>query len=113
MTCIYKFGTGAVKVNDLMSWFSYDVMGEITFGEDFGMLANQKMSQELMRQRQATSMLAPINDATWIAHLGFALFSFLPVVKGFLAAIDLMCGRMESRIKVKTSCIPCVNSNQK
>ena len=89
-----------IKVNDVMSWFSFDAMGEITFGEDFGMLKEQKSNNELVHQRTALALLAPLNDATWIAHLGFSLFPFLGVIRGWWAAVRFCCDRMEKRMAV-------------
>jgi len=99
--CIRDYVSKPVKVNDVMSWFSFDAMGEITFGEDFGMMANRKAKGELIHQRQALALLAPLNDASWIAHLGFSLFPFLEAVRGWWAAVHFCCGRMEKRMAVR------------
>ena len=87
-------------LNDVMSWFSFDAMGEITFGEDFGMMKGKKTSGELTHQRKALALLAPLNDATWIAHMGFQLFPFLDVIKNWWTAVDFCCSRMDKRIEV-------------
>ncbi|KAF1831503.1 cytochrome P450 monooxygenase-like protein, partial [Decorospora gaudefroyi] len=97
--CIRSYGNEPVSVNDVMSWFSFDVMGEILFGEDFGMMVNKKAKGELIHQRTALALIAPINDASWIAHLGFNLFPFLGAVRGWWAAVRFCCERMERRMK--------------
>ncbi|KAM0153383.1 hypothetical protein ACHAPG_007076 [Botrytis cinerea] len=39
--------TKPIKRNNVMSWFAIDVMGLITFGEDFGSVRAQKQRMEL------------------------------------------------------------------
>jgi hypothetical protein len=89
-----------------MSWFAFDAMGEITFGEDFGMMANRTSKSDLIHQRQALALLAPLNDASWIAHLGFNFFPFLSAVRGWWAAVRFCCGRMQKRMAVCLQQLP-------
>ncbi|KAF1953533.1 cytochrome P450 [Byssothecium circinans] len=81
VNCITSYNGEPVKMNDVMSWFSFDAMGEMTFGEDFGMMRDKKIKKQLAHQREALALLEPFNDATWLAHAGFSLFPFLPVAK--------------------------------
>lgn len=76
-------------------------MGEITFGEDFGMLASRTTKGDLVRQRRALAFLAPFDDASWIARLGISFFPFLPAVKDYLAATRFCCERMQKRMTVR------------
>ncbi|KAK6604750.1 hypothetical protein H4I96_05332 [Botrytis cinerea] len=39
--------TKPIKRNNIMSWFAIDLMGLITFGEDFGSVRAQKQRMEL------------------------------------------------------------------
>jgi hypothetical protein len=92
-------------MNDIMSWFSFDAMGEITFGEDFGLMRNKQTTSILTHQRQALALLAPFNDTTWLAHAGFSLFRFLDVIKNWWAAVYFCESRMEERMKVNLNAI--------
>src|SRR5690242_3195415 len=103
--CIRDRGQGTpVLLNDIMSWFAFDAMGEITFGRDFGMLDRQSSKSDLLRQRQALAMLAPVNDATWLAHLGFRMFPWLSTVKGWLSAVAFCEATMKQRMEVSGVC---------
>jgi hypothetical protein len=82
VACICSYYNQPANVNDVMSWFAFDAMGEITFAEDSGMMASQTSKGDLIHQRQALALLAPLNDASWIAHLGFTFFPFLNAVRG-------------------------------
>jgi hypothetical protein len=37
--CIASFGKAPVNVTNAMTWFSFDVMSAVLFGEDFGMIS--------------------------------------------------------------------------
>jgi hypothetical protein len=102
INCIISRGPGVpINVNDIMSWFAFDAMGEITFGEDFGMLQHQRSVGDLLHQRTALALLAPLNDATWIAHAGFRLAPWLSAVKGWWAAVEFCESRMKRRVVVR------------
>lgn len=106
--CIREQGPSEpILLNDLMSWFSFDAMGEITFGRDFGMLSRQSSKSELLHQRQALALLAPVNDATWLAHLGFRLFPWLRTVKGWWSAVAFCEATMKQRMAVSWAHLTC------
>lgn len=44
-----------INLNDPMAWFSYDAMGLVTYGEDFGMVRARKTKKELADQQGALS----------------------------------------------------------
>lgn len=83
-----------------MAWFAYDVMGLVTFGKDFGMIKSRDQRKELADQRGALGMLAPVNDAVWLARLGFAFFPFLKPVRSWYNAVKFCCGTMDKRMNV-------------
>ena len=92
--------TRAINLNDPMAWFSYDAMGLVTYGEDFGMVRARKTKKELADQQGALSMMAPINDAIWIARLGMACFPFLKPMRHWFESVKFCCDRMEKRMHV-------------
>ena len=83
-----------------MAWFAYDVMGIVTFHEDFGMVRAKEQRKELRDQRGALGMLARVNEAVWLARLGFTFFPFLGPVKSWIKAVHFCCSTMEKRMKV-------------
>jgi hypothetical protein len=99
--CIRSFAGEPVNVNDVMSWLSFDIMGEVTFGEDFGIMENKEVIDELVHQRKALALVAPLVDAPWISQLGFKLFPFLGPVRGWWAALRVSSDRMERRMAVR------------
>ena len=36
--CISAYGTDEVDVDEVMSWFSFDVMGDVVFSKDFNFM---------------------------------------------------------------------------
>jgi hypothetical protein len=46
---------------------------EITFGEDPGMLWNQRSVGNMLHLRTAPTLLARLNDTTWITHARFRM----------------------------------------
>ncbi|KAF2841053.1 cytochrome P450 monooxygenase-like protein [Patellaria atrata CBS 101060] len=96
---VASYGAEPVNVNDIMSWYSFDAMGEVTFGEDFGMMRSNKWHPAMWRQHQALSLLAPINDIPWIVRFAFAFFPWLGKVKDFLGMIAFCEEQMEKRMK--------------
>ncbi|KAL9035951.1 MAG: hypothetical protein Q9180_004579 [Flavoplaca navasiana] len=62
-------------VNDLMRWFSFDLMGDFAFSQDFGMMENREYHRAIRMLRSAITLLGPFSPAIWIPRLGFA---FIP-----------------------------------
>jgi hypothetical protein len=83
-----------------MSWFAFDVMGLITFGEDFGFVRAQKQRMELIHQRGALAMLSPMNDAIWLARVGLCFFPFLEKVRHVTKTLDFCWETIQKRMKV-------------
>ncbi|KAF2870137.1 cytochrome P450 [Massariosphaeria phaeospora] len=54
-----------VDVVDMMNWFAFDVMGEVLFGEDFGLLASCQSLPAVTRQHRALAMMGPILNTVW------------------------------------------------
>jgi hypothetical protein len=108
VACIASYEGKPVLVNDVMSWFSFDAMGEFTFGEDFGMMKEKRWQPALVRQQRALALLAPLNDTIWIVHFAFAFVPFLGKVKDWMQMVQFCDERMEKRMKVSISSSGCV-----
>jgi hypothetical protein len=84
-----------------MSWFAFDVMGLITFGENSGFVKAQEQKMELVHQRGLLALMTPMNDAIWIVRLGFSFFPFLKHMKHLSAAVDFCWETVQMRMKVR------------
>ncbi|KAH8700029.1 cytochrome P450 [Phaeosphaeriaceae sp. PMI808] len=74
--CIDKYAGAPVDIDEAMSWFSFDAMGEVVFGEDFDLLNSRVMRPAILHRDQALAILGPIADAIWIARLAFLFVLF-------------------------------------
>ncbi|KAF2458353.1 cytochrome P450 monooxygenase-like protein [Lineolata rhizophorae] len=98
-SCIESYGVGsAVKVNDVMSWFSFDAMGEFGFAEDFGMLRSRSWQPAIERQQRALALLAPLNDTIWLVRAAFAFVPWLGKVKDWMGMVEFCDRKMELRL---------------
>lgn len=97
--CIGAHNGKPVNVNDVMSWFSFDAMGEFTFGEDFGMMRSSKWHPAIWRQQRALALLAPFNDTIWLVRAAFAFVPFLGKVRDWFSMVSFCEERMEKRMK--------------
>jgi cytochrome P450 len=52
-----------VLLNDVMSWFAFDSMGEFMFKSDFGMMKSSAWHPAIVQQRGTLALLAPLSDA--------------------------------------------------
>lgn len=96
-----------MNVNDVMSWFSFDAMGEVVFGEDFGMMANRRTSDAIAQQKGALALIGPISDTPWIAQAAFSFVPFVGKVKSWFKMVEFCEESMRKRMEVSTRCSPC------
>ncbi|KAL8895404.1 MAG: hypothetical protein Q9192_003654 [Flavoplaca navasiana] len=93
---IAQAGSQPVLVNDLMQRFSYELMGDFGFSEDFGTTEYHRAHQ---KQHSALSLLGPFSQAIWIPRLGFAFIPGLWKVKDWFDMLKFTEGLMERRMK--------------
>jgi hypothetical protein len=98
--CIRSHGTKPVDVDEVISWFSFDVMGDILFGEDFNLLGSQKMEPAIKYRDGALALVGPISDATWLAHVAFLLVPFYSRVQDWYNMMMFCEDRLMARIEV-------------
>jgi hypothetical protein len=99
--CIASYGSKPVKVNDVMSWFSFDTMGEFVFGADFGMMKSSDWHPAVARQQRALALLAPLNDTIWVVRAAFAFVPFLGKVKDWMGMVKFCDEHMKKRMEVR------------
>ncbi|KAI1387314.1 cytochrome P450 monooxygenase-like protein [Hypoxylon trugodes] len=97
--CIAKYEGGPVDVNEIMSWFSFDVMAEAVFGKDFGLMSSQAMLPAIGHRDRALALVGPLNDAIWIALLGFSLIPFYGRVQDWFRMVAFCDEHVQERLK--------------
>ncbi|PQE09099.1 Cytochrome P450 protein [Rutstroemia sp. NJR-2017a BVV2] len=90
-----------IFVNDLMQWFSFDLMGAFAFSEDWGMMEKSEYHVAISMVRSAITLLGPFSPAIWIPRLGFALIPHLWKVKDWFGMLAFCDTCMERRMKRK------------
>ncbi|XXH00984.1 hypothetical protein Hte_007335 [Hypoxylon texense] len=97
--CIASHGTQPVDVDDVMSWFSFDIMGDVLFGEDFRLLKSRAWEPAIKHRDGALALVGPISDATWIAHLAFLLVPFYGRVQDWTRMVLFCEEQIRDRIQ--------------
>lgn len=100
--CIAKYDGGPVDIDQVMSWFSFDAMGEVVFGKDFDLLNSRVMHPAILHRDRALAMLGPIADAIWIARFAFSFVPFYGKVRDWMRMVAFCEERMEMRVKVSS-----------
>ncbi|KAL9092406.1 MAG: hypothetical protein Q9159_000914 [Coniocarpon cinnabarinum] len=70
-----------VLINDLFSWFTFDIMGLFAFGHTFDMLNSGKWHPAVLGLRRGTNALAILSCVPWLARVGFAYLPGFWIVK--------------------------------
>lgn len=99
-SCIDSYGDQPVNMTDVMTWYSFDIMGEVIFGKDFGMIKNRATNPILEQQRQALALLGPIIDVQWIVHLAFNFVPFIKQVQDWMKMCSFCEQQMVERMAV-------------
>ncbi|KAL8728064.1 MAG: hypothetical protein Q9166_005664 [cf. Caloplaca sp. 2 TL-2023] len=99
---IMQASSQPVLVNDLMRWFSFDLMGDFAFSEDFGMMQKREYHRAIQMLRSAITLLGPFSPAIWIPRLGFAFIPGLWKVKDWFGMLAFCDSCMERRMKACT-----------
>lgn len=89
-----------VLLNDVMSWFAFDSMGEFMFNSDFGMMKSSAWHPAIVQQRAALALLAPLSDAIWLVRLAFAFFPFVGKVRDWNQMVAFCDNAMQKRMEV-------------
>ncbi|KAI1827403.1 cytochrome P450 monooxygenase-like protein [Xylaria intraflava] len=97
--CIRSFGTDPIDVDKLMSWYSFDLMGEVLFGEDFNLTKSKITHPGIEHRDRALALAGPVGDAIWIALLGFQLLPTFWRIKDWNNMINFCDEHMTERRK--------------
>lgn len=85
---------------DMAKWFSYysfDVMGDLSFGKSFNMLAGGQDTYFSTQLHADMKSIGLFSHLTWL----FPFFKRIPILnKDYLKFWDWVGGRVEERIKV-------------
>ncbi|KAI0417001.1 cytochrome P450 monooxygenase-like protein [Xylaria grammica] len=97
--CIGTFGANPVDLDQVMSWYSWDIMGEVLFGEDFNLTRSRVTHPGIKHRDRALALAGPLGDAIWIALLGFQLLPSVGRVKDWHRMLHFCEDHMLSRLK--------------
>jgi cytochrome P450 family 628 len=67
----------SVNIADRFSWYSFDVMGDLTFGKSFGALENQHTHWAITSIRDSNQALGLLGPVPWLIHTMTKLPNFL------------------------------------
>lgn len=95
---IAQAGSHPVLVNELMQWFSFGLIGDVGFSEDFG-TTDWEYHRANQNLHSALTLLGPFSPAIWIARLGFAFIPGLWKVKDWFEMLAFCDGCIERRVK--------------
>jgi hypothetical protein len=108
--CIRSHGSQPVDVDEVMSWFSFDVMGDVVFGQDFNLLKSREWAPAIEHRNGALALVGPISDAIWIAHLAFLLVPFYSRVQDWIRMLMFCEDRIKDRVEVSYIRSECHNT---
>jgi cytochrome P450 family 628 len=67
----------SVNIADRLSWYSFDVMGDLTFGQSFGGLEDQHTHWAITSIRDSNKALGLLGPVPWLIHTMTKLPNFL------------------------------------
>ncbi|ETS74340.1 hypothetical protein PFICI_14206 [Pestalotiopsis fici W106-1] len=88
-----------VDLDEIMSWFSFDVIGDVLFGEDFDLIRSRTMHPAILHRDRALAFLGPLGDAIWIACMAFDFVPFVDIVQNWFRLVDFCDTRLKLRMK--------------
>ena len=97
---ISSYDSQPLILNDVMSWFAFDSMGEFVFNQGFGMMRSGQWHGAIVQQRAALALLGPLNTMVWLPRIAFAFFFFAWKVKDWFGMVEFCDSRMAERLKV-------------
>ena len=111
LQCVESYSLNPLNVNDVMSWFSFDAMGEVAFGQDFGMMGAREWHEVLIQQERALAMLGPMADVLWIIRAAINFLPFLGKLQDYFRMVtfcgDHMWRRLDVGIQIIESRLNC------
>ncbi|KAK7975791.1 hypothetical protein PG989_014254 [Apiospora arundinis] len=96
---ISDYGCAPIDVGEVMSWFSFDVMGDVVFGQDFGLIRSKSLHPGIGSRDKALSLLGPLEGAIWIARLGFLLNPILGLAQAWFDMLAFCEEELRRRIQ--------------
>ncbi|KAI0202865.1 cytochrome P450 [Astrocystis sublimbata] len=101
--CISKYTGEPVPVNDVMTWFSFDAMWEVLFGQDFDLMKTRGGHPVVRCRDNAFALLGPMYVADWVAHLGFDFVPFYGRVRDWFRVVAFCDEHMKKCMARKES----------
>ncbi|GAP88817.1 putative cytochrome P450 [Rosellinia necatrix] len=98
-SCIGSFKANPVDIDKVMSWYSWDIMGEVLFGEDFNLTKSKITHPSIEHRDRALALAGPLGDAIWIALLGFQILPPVGRVNDWHRMMEFCEDHMKLRLK--------------
>ncbi|KAI1395669.1 cytochrome P450 [Hypoxylon fuscum] len=95
--CLRAYGNQTVLVNDIVSQFTFDVLGDILFSRNYNLLATNGGHPYFEHRKDALPVLGPINDTTWLGHMIFCLAPFWSRVRDWFYMVTFSVEQMQKR----------------
>ena len=89
-----------ILLNDLMRWFSFDLMGDFALSKDFAMMERSESHSAIKNLRSVITLLGPFSPAIWIPRLGFALIPGLWKLQDWFSMLKFCDSCIKRRMKV-------------
>ncbi|KAI1322478.1 benzoate 4-monooxygenase cytochrome P450 [Xylariaceae sp. FL0255] len=87
-----------VLMNDLVSWFAFDCMGDFGFGQVLGMMKSRRWLDAIIYMRSSWALLGVFTPAIWLPRIAFTLFPIW-IVRDWLKALEFSESLLETRLK--------------
>ncbi|KAI1869841.1 uncharacterized protein JN550_005431 [Neoarthrinium moseri] len=97
--CFQKYTEEAAPVNDIVSRFVFDVLGDVLFSKKYNLVETNGWHEYFDRRKDALPVLGPINDVTWLGHLMFLLAPFWSRVRDWFYMVDYSVQTMQQRFE--------------
>lgn len=92
----------SVPINDTVSRFTFDVLGDVLFSRDYSLLDNKGWHPYLDHREDVLPILGLVNDTTWLAHMMFSLAPFWNRVKDWFFMVSFSESQMMRRLEVSS-----------
>ncbi|KAK5626265.1 hypothetical protein RRF57_001980 [Xylaria bambusicola] len=97
-----------IAMNDLISWFTFDCMGDFGFSQDFGMMSERKWLEPILYMCASWSLLGVFSPAIWVPRISFAIFQVWKA-KDWFKALAFSESLLKARLDTESSQVDIVS----
>lgn len=89
-----------LSLNDTMSFFAFDSMGDFVFNQSYGMMESGEWHKAIIQQRSALAILGSLHCTIWLIRIAFAFMPSIWRVADWFNMVAFCDERMNERLKV-------------